>query len=33
MSNQDRIFLYNIKYNINQISDKNKEKIYKLGDN
>ena len=32
MSDQDRISPYNIKYNINQLSDENKE-IYKFGDN
>ena len=32
MTDQDRISPYNIKYNINQLSDENKE-IYKFGDN
>ena len=32
MIDQDRISPYNIKYNINQPSDENKE-IYKFGDN
>ena len=32
MSDQDRISPYNIKYNINQLSDENKE-IYQFGDN
>ena len=31
-SDQDRISPYNIKYNINYISDENKE-IYQFGDN
>ena len=32
MNDQDRISPYDIKYNINQINDENKE-IYQYGDN